>query len=182
MKISEDDTKGLVLSVTAKQAFDKLRSYNWSAEDFRGDEWVMVQQEFGGTQVYRWAFAMEWKGYIFVFTEHDGYYFFDKDDVTVFQFELAPLYGEHRTPVSFTLPKARRKPREPKIPSLKRQKFAEAYRSLKGSWPMNYEPTKEQRERVQRAASGKKRKAARPVRSSSRVGKDDARRRKPPTR
>lgn len=86
---------------SASQAIRKLGEYRWTAEDFKGWEWVAVRQR-RGFQLFESAFAIQWGGWYFVFTEHDGYYFFHPEDAEVMQFtqlmgalpERKPVLGE----------------------------------------------------------------------------------------
>lgn len=50
------------------------------------DYTVKVVHQDGTLLVYESAFAREWFGYYLIFTEHNGYHWFHKDEVTVNQY------------------------------------------------------------------------------------------------
>jgi hypothetical protein len=67
------------------------------ATDFQPHRYVIINHEEGTTLIYASAFIVEWKDWIFVYTEHHGEMAFHKTDLrgyhNLISLEIQPLMG-----------------------------------------------------------------------------------------
>ena len=55
-----------------------------TAEAFQQNECVIIQHNDGSSFIFRCAFMIKRDEYIIVFTEHNGYHIFHKDDLSFY--------------------------------------------------------------------------------------------------
>jgi len=68
----------------AKKRDEKLR-----ADDPRLRGYTVLQHEDGSHFCWDSAFAVRWRGYLMVFTEHHGYHVYDNNDVVFAAWNIA---------------------------------------------------------------------------------------------
>ena len=82
------------LKMNLKEAQKKLKeltrpkadSSNLSVCDFRSDRAVRIEHEDGSIIFFTHAFALSHEEWYFVFTEHNGYHLYHKEDVILYEY------------------------------------------------------------------------------------------------